>query len=115
MLNAAAVALQLGISRRAVYDLAKRGHLACHRLGVGGGAVRFAPDDIEAYLQSCRSAGTPETSAGATNSTVSLRAADTDLAGYFQKAGVKPKLTPTTERSRGGSTRLRLASSSPSR
>jgi hypothetical protein len=49
MLTAAVVAQQLGISARAVYDLAACGMLACHRLGVGRGAVRFDPADVEAY------------------------------------------------------------------
>jgi hypothetical protein len=35
MLTAATVARQLGISARSVYDLARAGHLACYRIGVG--------------------------------------------------------------------------------
>ena len=104
MLTAAAVAAQLGISTRAVYELARYGRLACYRLGAGGGAVRFDPADVEAYRTACRFAGTRETSGGATNSTVSLRAADIDLAAYFRAAGVKPRLTPTTAKSRRAST-----------
>lgn len=57
MLNASTVAQQLGISRRAVYDLADRGILPCYRLGVGRGALRFDPADVEAYRASCRSTG----------------------------------------------------------
>ena len=110
MLTAATVAQQLGISPRAVYELAKHGLLACHRMGVGGGAVRFAPEDVEAYRTSCRSAGTPATSAGAMNSTVCLKDSGTDLAAYFRAAGVKPKLTPTTGKNRRGSTPLQLVS-----
>ncbi|MEY5099605.1 MAG: Burkholderia phage Mica [Pseudomonadota bacterium] len=52
MLPAATVAQQLGLSRRAVYDLADRGILPCYRLGVGRGAVRFDPADVEAYKRS---------------------------------------------------------------
>ena len=111
MITAAAVATLLGISPRAVYDLADRGMLACYRLGAGRGAVRFALQDVEAYRDSCRSAGTPETSAGATNSTASLKDADIDLAGYFRAAGVKPKLTHTTGKNRRGSTPLLVVSS----
>ena len=110
MLTAATVAQQLGISPRAVYDLAKHGMIAHHRLGVGRGAVRFAPEDVEAYRSSCRSAGTPATNAGATNSTVSLKGADTDLAAYFRAAGVKPRLTPTTGKNRRASMPLQLVS-----
>ena len=110
MLKAPEVAAMLGLSARAVYDLADRGMLACYRLGAGRGAVRFDPEDVEAYRAACRSVGTPATNAGATNSTVSLKGADTDLAAYFRAAGVKPRLTPTTGKSRRGSTPLQLVS-----
>lgn len=49
MLKAPEVATMLGLSARAVYDLADSGMLACYRLGVGRGAVRFASEDVEAY------------------------------------------------------------------
>ena len=49
MITAAAVATLLGISPRAVYDLADRGMLACYRFGVRGGAVRFDEADVAAY------------------------------------------------------------------
>jgi excisionase family DNA binding protein len=112
MLKAAAVAQQLGISQRAVYDLAAGGRLACYRLGPDGGAVRFDQADVDTYKASCRSAGTPETSAGASSSTATFKASATGLLAYFQRAGVKPRLTPTTGRKAGASTQLRLASSS---
>lgn len=37
MLKAPAVAAMLGLSARAVYDLADRGILPCYRLGAGAG------------------------------------------------------------------------------
>jgi len=49
LLRAADVAQQLGISTRAVYDLAAAGKLACHRLGAGRGAVRFDQADVNEY------------------------------------------------------------------
>lgn len=49
MLKAADVAAQLGISPRAVYDLADARRLACYRVGTGSGAVRFAQTDVDAY------------------------------------------------------------------
>lgn len=52
MLKATDVAHQLGISSRAVYDLAASGHLACYRVGVGGGAVRFDQADVDTYKAS---------------------------------------------------------------
>jgi excisionase family DNA binding protein len=45
MLNAAEVAKLLGLSPRAVYDLAASGRLASYRLGAGHGALRFEPAD----------------------------------------------------------------------
>lgn len=108
MLTAAEVATQLGLSPRAVYELHASGRLPGYRFGR---AVRFEAADVETFRLSCRSAGTPETSAGATNSTVSLKVAGTGLADYFQKAGLKPKLTRSTARKADASTPLRLVSS----
>ena len=115
LLDATEVARRLGIKRSAVYALAASGRLICYRVGASGGAVRFHPDDLTNYLQSCRSAGTPETSAGATSSTVTLKAGGTGLLGYFQRAGVKPKLTHSTAPKAPGSTLLRLAPSRQTR
>src|SRR5574343_2101752 len=110
MLTAAAVARQLGISARTVYALAESGTLACYRFG---SAVRFDPADVEAYRASCRSAGTPATSAGASSWTAAFKAAATDLAACFRAAGVRPRLTPTTAPKAPASTRLRLAHRAP--
>lgn len=55
LLTAAEAGERLGISARSVYAIAKAGKIACHRLGLENGAVRFDPTDIEAYKQSCRS------------------------------------------------------------
>ena len=52
MLTAAQVAQQLGISERSVYALAAAKKIAHHRFGR---AVRFAPEDVEAYREACRS------------------------------------------------------------
>ena len=115
MLKAADVAAMLGLSARAVYDLADSGMLACYRLGVGRGAVRFLEADVITYRDTCRSAGIPATSAGATSSTVLLKVGDTELRDCFRRAGVKPKLMPSTAKSLPASTPLRLASSDPTR
>ena len=108
MLTATVVASMLGLSPRAVYELHAAGRLPGYRFGR---AVRFDPADVETFRLSCRSAGTPATNAGATNSTVSLKVAGTGLADYFQKAGLKPKLTRSTARKAADSTPLRLVSS----
>ena len=82
MLTASEVGKLLAISARTVYDIPED-RLPRYRLGAGRGAVRFDPADVEAYRTSCRSAGTPGTSAGGTNLTVSLKAADTDFRKRF--------------------------------
>jgi predicted DNA-binding transcriptional regulator AlpA len=89
MLSAKAVAQFLGVSPRMVYSLP----IPRYRFGR---AVRWAQSDVEAYKASCLSATTPETRGGASNLTVTMKAAGTGLASYFRKAGVEPKLTPTT-------------------
>lgn len=45
MLTAAQVAPQLGLSVRAVYDLAASGAIPSFRVGAGRGAVRFFEHD----------------------------------------------------------------------
>ncbi len=64
MLIAAQVAPQLGLSVRAVYDLAASGAIPSFRVGAGKGAVRFEQADIDAYKLTCRSAGTRASRAG---------------------------------------------------
>ena len=68
MLTAAEAAELLGLKPRTVYQRAAARLRACYRMGVGRGGVRFKPEDVEAYRESCRSDGTRETSAGATSS-----------------------------------------------
>jgi hypothetical protein len=101
-----ALAQQLGISARAVYDLP----LPRFRFGR---AVRYEQSDVDAYKAACRSTGTPATSAGASNSTATFKAAASGLLACFPKAGVKPRLTPTTAPKAPASTRLRVAYSDP--
>jgi excisionase family DNA binding protein len=112
MLTAAQVAELLGISRRMVYDLASRGKLPVYKIE---GARRFAPADVEAYRESCRSSGTQGTSAGASISNASLKVAVTGLAEFFRAAGVKPKLTPSTAAKARASMPLRVVSPKPTR
>ena len=55
MLTATEAAQALGVSKRHLYQLAAAKKIACYRFG---SAVRFDPQDIEAYKQSCRSPAT---------------------------------------------------------
>ena len=66
LLTAAQVATLLGLSVRAVYDLAASGELPSYRFG---SAVRFAPEDVETYKTKCRSFGTKRESVSAINCT----------------------------------------------
>jgi predicted DNA-binding transcriptional regulator AlpA len=114
LITARAVAAMLGISQRAVYQIPEA-DLPRYRLGAGRGAVRFDPADVHTYRAACRSAGTPATSAGASNSTRVFKAAASGLLNSFRAAGVAPRLTPMTAPSLPASTPLRLASSKPTR
>lgn len=107
MLTARIVSQQLGISRRHVYALHHRGKLPGYWFD---GALRFAPEDVEVYRQSCQYVGTAGTSAGATNLTATLKVSASGLANYFRAAGVKPKLTNSTASKARGCTRLQLVS-----
>ena len=55
MLTVPQLAEQLGVSTALVYQLVAQGRLACYRIGLGRGAIRFAEADVFAYLESCRS------------------------------------------------------------
>lgn len=57
LLNVAEVAKRLGVSAALVYQLVADGRLACYRIGLRRGAIRFAEADVERYLQSCRVEG----------------------------------------------------------
>ena len=110
-IDAKAAASMLGISARKVYELANSGRIPCYRIDT---AVRFDPQDVEAFRKSCRSATTPVTSAGVSSSTVTLRAGDSALADFFLKAGRIPKPTHSTSRKARGSTPLRVVSTARS-
>ncbi len=54
MLRVKQVAEKLGISVALVYELIAKGKLACYRIGLGRGAIRFKDEDVQAYLDGCR-------------------------------------------------------------
>ncbi|MNL32801.1 Helix-turn-helix domain protein [compost metagenome] len=114
LLTAAEAGQRLGISARTVYAIAKAGRLACHRLGVGNGAIRFDPADLEEYKNQCRS---PATTQAAGSSSLTASSPDLGvnaLTAYFRQAGRKHKPKPTTNVRQDASTRLQLVSSSTS-
>ena len=48
------VAERLSVSSSLIYQLVESGKLPVLRIGNGRGAIRFSPQDIEAYLEECR-------------------------------------------------------------
>lgn len=108
MLSVIEAAKRLGVSTRTVYDLAApAGPIPCHRIGR---RVLFSEEDIQEYLQSCRYTEIKREVASFLNSTVSLKASGSGLESYFRKRGREPKLTPTIDKKRPGSTPLQLVS-----
>ena len=49
------IAQRLGVSPTCVYQLIQVGKIACHRIGIGRGAIRIAECDLQEYLTSSRS------------------------------------------------------------
>lgn len=89
MLNAKQVAERLGISARKVYELAASGHLPSYRFG---GAVRFAPDDVDHYIASCRVESRNTRPQLGPSLTVRLRcSSDAELVDYFRSRGIEPR------------------------
>lgn len=72
MLNVREVAERLRVSATCVYQLIERGKLACHRIGVGRGAIRVCERDLLVYIDSCRKPGN-ETAKTVTRSRGKLR------------------------------------------
>ena len=110
LLTAKEAAPLLGLKPRTLYALAAAGKIACHRLGVGDGAIRFDPADIEAYKQSCRSPATMPAAGSSSLIASSPELGGSALTDYFRKAGREPKRSPTTRRKAPASTRLQLVS-----
>jgi len=48
------VARRLNVSQSLVYSMVDSGLIGVLRIGRGRGAIRFHPEDISAYLESCR-------------------------------------------------------------
>lgn len=54
MLNVREVAERLRVSATCVYQLIEQGKLACHRIGIGRGAIRVSEGDLEEFIAGCR-------------------------------------------------------------
>lgn len=48
------VAERLRVSATCVYQLIEAGKIACHRIGVGRGAIRVAEADLATFMDGCR-------------------------------------------------------------
>ena len=51
---------QLNVSPNTIYALVSNHRLACNRIGLGRGAIRIAQNDLDAFVQSSKSSGAPE-------------------------------------------------------
>lgn len=49
-------AAKLQVSKSIIYGLVESGRLACHRIGLGRGTIRFSGDDLKMYLDAIRHA-----------------------------------------------------------
>jgi len=58
MLRVREVAERLHVGATCVYQLIEKRKLACHRIGVGRGAIRVSESDLNSYLERCRNPGT---------------------------------------------------------
>lgn len=94
LLTAAQVATQLAVSRRMVYDLVGSGTLPVVRIG---GALRFDPNDIEAFVAACRvpARTKPATRIGVMVPTTRLEDGHAGLVAMFRRAGVTPRTDPS--------------------
>jgi excisionase family DNA binding protein len=54
LLTVAEVGDWLKVSPSLIYQLVESGKIVVYRIGNGRGAIRFRPEDIEDYLDSCR-------------------------------------------------------------
>lgn len=54
LLTTKQAAERLGLSPRTVALLAQRGKVRSVRMGLKGGSLRFVPEDLDAYVESCR-------------------------------------------------------------
>ena len=59
LLTVAEVAEWLSVSGSLIYQLIESGKLPVHRIGNGRGSIRFRPDDVELYIDSCRTLSLP--------------------------------------------------------
>jgi len=54
MLTVKQVAESLSVSATCVYQLIAQGKLACHRIGIGRGAIRVSREDLTEFVNGCR-------------------------------------------------------------
>jgi excisionase family DNA binding protein len=97
LISVQAAAEYLGVSKRAMYDLAApKGPIPCYRIGR---AVRFAQGDIEAFKQSRRcepihAVPTAAIRAPALRLKASSPTGESELMKFFRARGLIPKTRP---------------------
>ena len=104
LLAARAAAAYLGVGVRTIYTL------PIPRYTLGPRLVRWKREDLDGYIEACRSTSTSVRSAGGSISTASLEDSDAALLSSFRRLGIAIKPKPSTAPKPGGSTPLRLVS-----
>ncbi len=97
----------LGVSKGMVYLLAApNGPIPCSRIGR---RIVFNKQDLMEYLAACRFTEIKREVVSSLNSTALLKVSVSGLESSFRKLGIKPKLTPSTGKSRRGSIQSQVA------
>ena len=108
MLSAGEAARLLGISARMVYsNAAPKGPIPCYRFG---GRVSFDRRELAEYKASFRCTEIKKRVVSSLNSTDISTGGESGLESVFQRLGIKPRRTPSTDRSPRASTPSRPAS-----
>ena len=96
-----AAAAMLGVSKGMVDRLAApHGPIPCSRIGR---RIIFNKRDLTEYLAKCRFTEKKRAVVSSLSSTALLKVSVSGLESSFQRLGIKPKLTPSTGKSRRGS------------
>jgi excisionase family DNA binding protein len=92
ILTAREAAEYLRVPLRTFYYLVQQGRIA--RYTISPRVTRYEQDDLDAFLKSCRTISISKSNVTVLRSTERLTDASTELADYFQKAGIKLKPGP---------------------
>ena len=87
-------ALYLGIAKNTVYDAVRQGLLPHLRFGCKKGTIRIRPEDLEEYVQSCLTIGSPNqrSTASKAKSGMPCGESEAEAAGRQQESAIRSRL-----------------------